>query len=417
MIYHTFLYKSVFIFLLLILNSYYISLNGQPSQWQASGIGGGGALFSPSINPHNTNEVYIASDLTAMYNSTNFGESWTVVPFYELTALNESQIQFTADPNNPEVAYASVAHSEEGDIYKTNNLSAGTASSWTRLSSPPRTEGHPFQIKVLNDGTIVCTYSGRRDPGFTASSGLFVSTNGGNSWSDRSDPGMNYWSKDVVIDPHDGNQQTWYVAVFSGWGGAANDLGGIYRTTDRGINWTRIYDLDRVESMTIDPDNGNEMYVTTEYEGLWYTDELNNANPSFFRLDAYPFQHPIRVFFNPYNTNEIWVSSFGNGMKSGNKITTSVHPTASTQRRIFRLSPNPANDHVLLKGEAQFSPGQYQVQLVNTSGQTVRQISFILNMQHAEHPLPLSQLPTGQYFIHIRYRGKLMQILPLVVQR
>ena len=45
----------------------------------------------------------------------------------------------------------------------TNNLSAGTASTWTKLPNPPRTEGHPYNIKVLNDGSVVVTYSGRRN--------------------------------------------------------------------------------------------------------------------------------------------------------------------------------------------------------------------------------------------------------------
>src|SRR5688572_7669477 len=83
-------------------------------------------------------------------------------------------------------------------------------------------------------------YSARRAGSplaFTASSGVFVSTNGGQSWQDRSHNGMRYWTKDVVIDPHDPNQNTWYAAVFSGWGGAPNGLGGLYRTTNRGVNW------------------------------------------------------------------------------------------------------------------------------------------------------------------------------------
>jgi hypothetical protein len=35
---------------------------------------------------------------------------------------------------------------------------------------------------------------------------------------------MRYWTKDVVIDPHDATQNTWYAGVWSGWGGPPNGL-------------------------------------------------------------------------------------------------------------------------------------------------------------------------------------------------
>src|SRR5262249_58124602 len=103
----------------------------------------------------------------------------------------------------PNGLYASVIHSTRGGIYVSNNIQTGAASTWTRLTSPPRTEGHPFNIVVLNDGTLVASYSGRRNSAgaFTASSGVFVSTDGGATWADRSHPGMRYWTKDLLVYP------------------------------------------------------------------------------------------------------------------------------------------------------------------------------------------------------------------------
>lgn len=245
--------------------------------------------------------------------STNGGTTWqTMRNFGRVVTWVE------ADPTNPERLYAAVAHSTDGGIYVTNNASAGAASTWTKLANPPRTEGHAFNIKVLNDGTLVVTYSGRRtSSGFTASSGVFVSTNGGASWQDRSHSGMLYWTKDVVVDPHDATQSTWYASVFSGWGGAPNGLGGLYRTTNRGVSWTRINSLDRVNSVTISPTNPNEAYLTTEVEGLWYTENLKAPTPTFTQVAGYEFMQPMRVVYNPYDANEVWVTSFGGGMRVG----------------------------------------------------------------------------------------------------
>ncbi|HJQ25145.1 MAG TPA: BACON domain-containing carbohydrate-binding protein [Blastocatellia bacterium] len=228
-------------------------------------------------------------------------------------------ISLAVDPTNTNRMYASVIHSTQGGIFVSSNIQNGGASTWAKLANPPRTEGHPFNVYVLNDGAIVCTYSGRRNSSgtFTASSGVFLSIDGGATWLDRSDTGMRYWTKDILIDPNDATQNTWYVCVYSGWGGPPNGLGGLYRTTNRGQSWTKINSLDRVGSVAINPLNANEMYLTTETNGLWYSNNLSAAPPVFSAVTSYPFRQPERVFFNPYNPAEIWVTSFGNGVRVG----------------------------------------------------------------------------------------------------
>jgi photosystem II stability/assembly factor-like uncharacterized protein len=252
-----------------------------------------------------------------LYATPNQPDQWKLMHDFGATV-----VWVEADPTNPNRLYACVANSQTGGIYVTNNAQALGNSTWTKLSNPPRTEGHPFNLRVIDDGggrtTLVATYSGRRTKtGFAPSSGLFVSSDGGQTWQDRSDPGMRYWTKDIVIDPHDRLHSTWYVAVFSGWGGAPNGLGGLYKTTNRGANWARINDLDRVNSVTVSPTNPNEAYLTTEVTGLWYSDNFQSPTPTFSQLSDYHFMHPLRVVYNPYNPREVWVTSFGGGLRVG----------------------------------------------------------------------------------------------------
>jgi photosystem II stability/assembly factor-like uncharacterized protein len=245
--------------------------------------------------------------------SSDQGQTWEV-----LHDFGHPVIWLALDPDNPNRLYASVVHSTQGGIFVSENIQLGSSSTWTQLAHPPHTEGHPFNIHVLKDGTLVCTYSGRRtSAGFTPSSGVFISVNGGLSWEDRGDPGMFYWTKDLVVDPFDDNQMQWYVGVFSGWGGPPNGLGGLYRTANRGQSWTRISALDRVTSCAISPWNSNEMYLTTEIEGLWWSGNRNDPQPQFERVEPFPFRQPERVFFNPLKPFEIWVTSFGNGIRIG----------------------------------------------------------------------------------------------------
>jgi hypothetical protein len=57
--------------------------------------------------------------------------------------------------------------------------------------------------------------------------------------------------------------------------------------------------------------------MTTETEGLWFSSNINAASPTLTQVAGYPFGQPERVFFNPYNSSEIWVTSFGNGIRVG----------------------------------------------------------------------------------------------------
>ncbi|MBX7216893.1 MAG: hypothetical protein K1X90_07940 [Candidatus Kapabacteria bacterium] len=331
-----------------------------------------GTLYAATSSVH---DMYQSTYLTdaridggrgSVIYSTDKGKTWKT-----LHDFGHPVVWLAIDPNDPNALYASVVHSTDGGIYFTKNLQNGTSASWRKTySSPARTQGHPFNINVLKDGTILATYSGRRagNPlAFTNSSGVFSSGDGGTTWVDISSPEMLYWTKDLVVDPHDPTQNTWYVGVFSGWGGAPNQLGGLYQTTDRGKNWKLLLDLpskpnntNRVTSCAVNPKDPNQMYVTTETDGLWYTSNLKSANPTFTQLAEYPFRQPERVFFNPYN-DEVWVSSFGHGLRRGSNAP--AQPPAAPK---LTIPTNFATD-VLRTGNLQWSPSatavSYRVQL------------------------------------------------------
>ncbi len=253
------------------------------------------------------------------------GERWHL-----LKDFGHPVIWLAIDPDDPDTLYASVIHSQEGGIYVTHNLSAGCSATWERLTPPPRTEGHPFNIHLLNDGTMVVTYSGRRDSDgvFTESSGVFVSQDRGITWEDRSDPNMVRWTKDIVIDPHDPDQNSWYASVFSHWGTSPIDVGGLYHTTDRGQTWNRLTtDLFRVDSCTLHPENPDILYLSTEAQGLWKTTNLTDPTPTFTLVEGYLFKEPVRIFFNPYDSSEIWTVSYGAGMHVNRSGTVLLVPT------------------------------------------------------------------------------------------
>lgn len=323
--------------------------------------------------------------------STNNGQSWQQLHFF-----NHPVFWVALDPNNATRAYASVIHynngTGQGGVYRCNDLNNLATSTWTLLPDPPATEKHPACLVVLNDGKLVATYSGRRNSSgtFTPSSGCFIYDPNTNAWTNVTHTGMRYWTKDIVIDPNDTQQNTWYVSVFSGWGGAPNGLGGLYKTTNRGTSWTKLTGttIDRVTSCTFNPANPNQIFLTTEGQGLWMSSNINAGTPTFSMVNSYPFRQPERVFFNPYNTNEVWVTSFGNGMKMGTMTSTGIATFATNQA--LTVYPNPALDRLTVRVS---SP--QEVELYSSIG--VKVASWMLGS--GENEISISHLSKGAYFI------------------
>jgi hypothetical protein len=80
------------------------SLAGPPAQFVSRGPGGGGAFFGPSINPFNPNELWVGSDMSDLFHSTDFGGTWDTVDFRLLQGGSQSgRMAFTS---NPLVRYA-----------------------------------------------------------------------------------------------------------------------------------------------------------------------------------------------------------------------------------------------------------------------------------------------------------------------
>ncbi len=126
---------------------------------------------------------------------------------------------------------------------------------------------------------------------------------------------MQYWTKDVIVDPGDRSQNTWFAGVYNNSTITGDSGGGLYRTTDRGLHWTRLAGAFNVESLSVDPKRPNRAFYSTETQGLWFSTNIHDTQPALTLVDSYPFRQPLRIFFNPYDDGEVWVTSFGSGMR------------------------------------------------------------------------------------------------------
>ena len=142
----------------------------------------GGATWSLNYTGLSQNTTYrcVRSSLTGvLYAATS-----TIHDLYESTHLQDSAIDggggtvafssdggktwqtlhdfghvvawIALDPTNANRLYASVVHSTAGGIYVSSTIQNGASSTWAKVAAnPPRTQGHPYNIAVLNDGTLV----------------------------------------------------------------------------------------------------------------------------------------------------------------------------------------------------------------------------------------------------------------------
>lgn len=250
--------------------------------------------------------------------TNNNGLTWQV-----LKSFGRPVLWMALNPANDNQMYVAVPDVLAGTtsgIWFCNDLSTGT--NWVKLTVPARTQGRAAAIHVLAQDTLVAVYTARDGGGFnyTASSGIFYSTDNGSSWTDLTPAAMQYDVRSLTVDPNDPTGKTWFACV--GKNGAGTR--GLYRTTDRGQNWTPLNTTMQAVSVSFHPGMSNVLYMCTQGNGLYYVTNTQ-ATPQFTPWTSYPFTNPQRVFFNPYNSNEVWVASFGNGLRMGSTVALPVN--------------------------------------------------------------------------------------------
>jgi photosystem II stability/assembly factor-like uncharacterized protein len=88
------------IVLCLAIPALYPASSPRQDKWEIVGPGGGGALFFPTISPHDSSRLLVRCDMTGSYISNNAGDSW------RMFELREPIRYFAFDPVDPNVIYA-----------------------------------------------------------------------------------------------------------------------------------------------------------------------------------------------------------------------------------------------------------------------------------------------------------------------
>jgi photosystem II stability/assembly factor-like uncharacterized protein len=298
-----------------------------------------GSIGALALAPSGSKIIYVGSgeglrrpDLATgdgIYKSTDAGASWQ-----HLGLRDGQQIgSIIVDPHDANRLFVAVLghpygpNAERGVFRSTD----GGASFEKVLYKDDNTGAIDLAFDPANAQTIYAVMWASRRPPWTASgsydaagSGLFKSTDGGNTWHQLT-KGLPSWEEKlgrigIGIAPSDGNR------IYALVDGRKN--GGLYRSDDAGESWQKISDDDRLWGrgddfawVRVDPRNKDEVYIAniSTYRSM-------NAGKDFTAIKGAPGGDDYHtIWINPENPNIILL-----GVDQGATITVNGGETWSS---------------------------------------------------------------------------------------
>ncbi|MEM9836566.1 MAG: T9SS type A sorting domain-containing protein [Bacteroidota bacterium] len=225
--------------------------------------------------------------------------------------------------------------------------------------------------------------------------GMFVTEDGGDTWSERTGDLPDRYPMDITVDPT--NEAIAYVS-FSGFG-----TGHVYKTLDYGQNWIDISgDLPDLptNAVIVDPLYPEHVYVGNDF-GVYASFDGGETWESYQE----GFYDAVMVFdlkISPTN-RKLRAATHGNGAFQRDL----AEPPVSTTNIAAVLPevsvfPNPTKQQSNLRFQLTDAQ-QLNIRLLNLQGQVVRQLATETFVS-GEHTLPVSvtDLPSGNYLLQIQ---------------
>ena len=175
----------------------------------------------------------------------------------------------------------------------------------------------PFSWKIVRKPSgklLMLTVKGEKD-GVMHPGAIYESDDGAATWVEIKMPEGTDWPNDVALDPRDEN--TWYIAC---WpydinGRAAH--GGVYKTTDNGVTWTRCglpMHINYVYGITVDQKRPDRLYAVDFQQNCYRSDD---AGANWWRVGGYNNKWGHKAFPDPYNDDMLYISTFGTSVWYG----------------------------------------------------------------------------------------------------
>jgi len=358
--------------------------------------------------PANPNKQYIVGgnvytgEMPGIFVTTNNGANFSAVTFSGLpnTAARPLINGIVSDVNeNHMIVFVGGDYSNAGTVGGIYWSSNG-GSSFTRSNGIPQ--------NIMAPGVYYSNYGLGKDP-FNNSKrygyfegdggGFFESADEGQNWTLKSNLVAGY-SPSGTLCVHPSTQNLFYLAI-SGYG--------LYKTTDGGTTWNNMsgwlsaWQVDSRNNIITafgmrTGDTYNKNYKSTDSGNSW----------DVIITDPYKLPNTTSLAINPFNTNQLWIGTTGNGTIIYDGLTIGIHNISSQIPASFSLKqnyPNPFNPSTLIKFDVPRS-SFVKITIYDIVG---RVVSVLVNQQlnagQYETEWNAADYSSGIYFYRIEAAG------------
>jgi len=233
----------------------------------------GGHIESIAVDQQTPNVMYAAVRFGGFYKSSNWGQSWTLVP--DVDSSTTHNIAIAIHPRNHRIIYLAA-----GDLYR----SMDGGETWEILTHLA------FREIVINPDQPDIMYGAAWDD-------LYKSTNGGETWV-----GINFGQASKSISMDAVSRNTIYVASYDD---------GVYKSTNGGDSWTTVTPVVGEYKIKCHPTIPNTLYLSVWDPWVFY--RSTNGGQSWTEVRNYPFQD---VAFDTENPDILYAIDLSGGYQS-----------------------------------------------------------------------------------------------------
>ncbi|HMV82629.1 MAG TPA: putative Ig domain-containing protein [Blastocatellia bacterium] len=266
-----------------------------------------GRINAIAVSPSNTNLILLGSATGGIWRSTNGGTNFTPVSDSQVD-LGVGAIAFA--PSNNNIVYAGMGDSKNNYVGTGVLKSTDAGATWTRVSN------NTLPARNLIVGLVVSPTDPNQVYVADRFNGVYVSVDGGVNWTRT----LEGFVRDLAHHPT--SPTTVYAAMTSAVQNNATQPGGIYRSTDSGGTWTRVYTapFTNVTDIKVGVTAANPQVVYTYLGGssggprVLRLEVSSNGGDTFTSLGA-PAVDPGQFGYNTYlavspaNINTIFIGS------------------------------------------------------------------------------------------------------------
>ncbi len=240
--------------------------------------------------------------------SNDAGESWTTSTDNGLPGKPVTSIVLDpASKSSARILYATVW---TGGIYK--SLDGGK--SWKQKNNGISESLNAWRIIRTDDNTLYAVFV--KD--ITGNGGwVYKSVDSGESWTKLNVSLPFPYVLDIAVSPEDKN--TLYLCGFI----SGSNKGGVYRSTNGGIDWKRVLEQEYILGLTVDKRNPDLIYAAYCNDDDYHSGRgiyvSKNRGDTWENIGDIPFVNTYRVSIHPEDLDWLYVTTFGGGVFT-NKI-------------------------------------------------------------------------------------------------